>query len=273
MKKNEIIAIIAKIRNANALTKEEETTISAMSLQDWADLLNAGESVNDLADKAAKAETARIKEDKCASLLSMEREEMFREFIANPYYTGQRIVLDKKTSAWKVADIKKQLNFYDLNRAFQVKNAKETDENGKPIANKAVTIAEDAKFDIYLRMFLDNVAHAIADDVKTKAPELTDTKAAAKAEAGMDGYGLAKLEGQLRKVCAAILPESITPKMLKEDVRFIREAASSVKFSTIMVFNEKAMMNAIFMAIKVRSENGKYEMKSRAACHRAKKEG
>ncbi|MBN3028364.1 hypothetical protein JXX19_18355, partial [Ruthenibacterium lactatiformans] len=75
-------------------------------------------------------------------------------------------VMDKKTNAYKVADVKKQLNFYDLNRAFQLKHSKELDANGNPILNKAVTVANDDNFDLYLRMFLDNIAQSIADDIK-----------------------------------------------------------------------------------------------------------
>ena len=122
-------------------------------------------------------------------------------------------------NAYKVADVKKQLNFYDLNRAFQLKHSKELDANGTPILNKAVTVANDGKFDLYLRMFLDNIAQSIADDIKSESPALTDSQAQSKAEFGMEGIGITKMEEQLRKVCATICPESVLPKMLKEDVR------------------------------------------------------
>lgn len=271
--KKNIIAIIENIRAAKELSNEEKAQFDALTLQDWADLLNAGEKVTDLADNAAKEETRRIKTAKCAEFLTMDREAMFTAFIDDPFYMTKRIVLDKKTSAYKVADVKKQLNFYDLNRAFQLKNSKELDANGNPILNKAVTIANDSKFDLYLRMFLDNIAQSIADDIKIASPALTDLQAQKKAESGMNGIGLAKMEEQLRKVCAAICPESVLPKMLKEDVKFIKISAANVKYDAIQVFNEKTMMNAIFSAIKTRKEGGKYKMTSKAACHRAKKEG
>ena len=89
----------------------------------------------------------------------------------------------------------------------------------------------------------------------------------------MNGIGLAKMEEQLRKVCAAICPESVLPKMLKEDVKFIKISAANVKYDAIQVFNEKNMMNSIFAAIKTRKEGGKYKMTSKAVCHRVKKEG
>lgn len=271
--KKNIIAIIENIRAAKELSVEEKAQFDALTLQDWADLLNDGEKVTDLADKAAKNKTLQIKKEKCAEFLTMDREAMFTAFIDDPFYMTKRIVLDKKTSAYKVADVKKQLNFYDLNRAFQLKNSKELDANGNPILNKAVTIANDSKFDLYLRMFLDNIAQSIADDIKIVSPALTDLQAQKKAEYGMEGIGLAKMEEQLRKVCAAICPESVLPKMLKEDVKFIKISAANVKYDAIQVFNEKTMMNAIFSAIKTRKEGGKYKMTSKAACHRAKKEG
>ena len=270
--KKNIIAIIENIRAAKELSNEEKAQFDALTLQDWADLLNAGEKVTDLADNAAKEETRRIKTAKCAEFLTMDQEAMFTAFIDDPFYMTKRIVLDKKTSAYKVADVKKQLNFYDLNRAFQLKNSKELDANGNPILNKAVTIANDSKFDLYLRMFLDNIAQSIADDIKIVSPALTDLQAQKKAEYGMEGIGLAKMEEQLRKVWAAICPESVLPKMLKEDVKFIKISAANVKYDAIQVFNEKTMMNAIFSAIKTRKEGGKYKMTSKAACHRAKKE-
>ena len=169
--------------------------------------------------------------------------------------------------------MKKQLNFYDLNRAFQLKHSKELDTNGNPILNKAVTVANDDNFDLYLRMFLDNIAQSIADDIKIASPALTDLQAQSKAEFGMEGIGITKMEEQLRKVCATICPESVLPKMLKEDVRFIKRSASNTKYDTIQIFNEKSLMNLIFAAIKTRKEGGKYKMTSKAACHRVKKEG
>ena len=271
--KKNIIAIIENIRAAKELSVEEKVQFDALTLQDWADLLNDGEKVTDLADKAAKNKTLQIKKEKCAEFLAMDKEAMFTAFIDNPFFVSKRIVMDKKTNAYKVADVKKQLNFYDLNRAFQLKHSKELDANGNPILNKAVTVANDDKFDLYLRMFLDNIAQSIADDIKIASPALTDLQAQKKAESGMNGIGLAKMEEQLRKVCAAICPESVLPKMLKEDVKFIKISAANVKYDAIQVFNEKNMMNSIFAAIKTRKEGGKYKMTSKAVCHRAKKEG
>lgn len=226
-----------------------------------------------MADKAQRTKTLQIKKEKCAEFLAMDKEAMFTAFIDNPFFVSKRIVMDKKTNAYKVADVKKQLNFYDLNRAFQLKHSKELDANGNPILNKAVTVANDDNFDLYLRMFLDNIAQSIADDIKIASPALTDLQAQKKAESGMNGIGLAKMEEQLRKVCAAICPESVLPKMLKEDVKFIKISAANVKYDAIQVFNEKNMMNSIFAAIKTRKEGGKYKMTSKAVCHRAKKEG
>lgn len=169
--------------------------------------------------------------------------------------------------------MKKQLNFYDLNRAFQLKHSKELDANGTPILNKAVTVANDGKFDLYLRMFLDNIAQSIADDIKIASPALTDLQAQKKAESGMDGIGLAKWRNSCARFVPAICPESVLPKMLKEDVKFIKISAANVKYDAIQVFNEKNMVNSIFAAIKTRKEGGKYKMTSKAACHRVKKEG
>ena len=66
----------------------------------------------------------------------------------------------------------------------------------------------------------------------------------------MNGIGLAKMEEQLRKVCAAICPESVLPKMLKEDVKFIKISAANVKYDAIQVFNEKNMMNLFLQQSK-----------------------
>lgn len=175
--KKNIIAIIENIRAAKELSVEEKAQFDALTLQDWADLLNDGEKVTDLADKAAKNKTLQIKKEKCAEFLAMDKEAMFTAFIDNPFFVSKRIVMDKKTNAYKVADVKKQLNFYDLNRAFQLKHSKELDANGTPILNKAVTVANDGKFDLYLRMFLDNIAQSIADDIKSESPALTDSQA------------------------------------------------------------------------------------------------
>ena len=59
--KKNIIAIIENIRAAKELSVEEKAQFDALTLQDWADLLNDGEKVTDLADKAAKNKTLQIK--------------------------------------------------------------------------------------------------------------------------------------------------------------------------------------------------------------------
>ena len=47
--KKNIIAIIENIRAAKELSVEEKAQFDALTLQDWADLLNDGEKVTDLA--------------------------------------------------------------------------------------------------------------------------------------------------------------------------------------------------------------------------------
>ena len=146
MTKENIMSIISKIRNAKELTSEERKGYEEMSLQDWADLLNAGEKVQDLSDAAAKKETEKIKAAKCAEFLSMDKETMFTAFIENPFYMGKRIQLNKKTNAFAVVDVKRQLSFYDLERTYQVQNSKETNEKGEAMPNKTVTIAVNAHY-------------------------------------------------------------------------------------------------------------------------------
>ena len=58
--KKNIIAIIENIRAAKELSVEEKVQFDALTLQDWADLLNDGEKVTDLADKAAKNKTCLL---------------------------------------------------------------------------------------------------------------------------------------------------------------------------------------------------------------------
>lgn len=272
--KTETIAtIIAKINDAKELSSEEQATLDAMTLQDWCDALNAKVPCLSFADAAAKAATKAAKDGKAADLLKLDRDAMFASFISDPFYTGKVIRADKKTGAYVVADVKRQLNFFDLERAFQLSKSKETDANGKAIPDKTATLGVSKDWDILFNMFLDNLVKSMAADITAKAPSLTDPTFAAKAEKGMDGVGLAKLEAQLRKVVAAILGDEIAPKMLKQDVKFLREALTDVKFTDIRVKNEKAMMGALFMALKVRTEDGSYSIISRMKMHKAQKEG
>ena len=275
--KTETIAtIIAKINDAKELSLEEHATLDAMTLQDWCDALNAKVPCLAFADNAAKAATKAAKDGKAADLLKLlklEHDAMFASFIADPFYTGKVIRADKKTGAYVVADVKRQLNFFDLERAFQLSKSKETDANGKAIPDKTATLGASKDWDILFNMFLDNLVKSMAADVTTKAPSLTDPTFAAKEEKGMEGVGLAKLEAQLRKVVTAILGDEIAPKMLKQDVKFLRESLTDVKFTDIRVKNEKAMMGALFMALKVRTEDGSYSIISRMKMHKAQKEG
>lgn len=266
--------IVEKIDAAKELAVDEQAVFDSLTLQDWADALNAKVPCLSFADAAAKAATKAAKDGKAADLLKRDRDAMFAAFISDPFYTGKVIRADKKTGAYVVADVKRQLNFFDLERAFQLSKSKETDANGFAIPNKTATLGASKDWDILFNMFIDNLVKSMAADVTAKAPSLTDPTFAAKAEKDMEGYGLAKLEAQLRKVVAAILGDEISPKMLKQDVKFLREALTDVKFTDIRVKNEKAMMGALFMALKVRTtEDGNYSIISRMKMHKAKKEG
>ena len=101
--KKNIIAIIENIRAAKELSVEEKAQFDALTLQDWADLLNDGEKVTDLADKAAKNKTLQIKKEKCAEFLAMDKAVSYTHLSSNTApragtVTGNTRVIRKNVS-------------------------------------------------------------------------------------------------------------------------------------------------------------------------------
>lgn len=278
MKNENLNNAIHAAMSTSGATAEQTETLKAATLSDLVAALNEDATILPYVQQRAaeqKKEQIRKKAEQFAAEYAEDAIAMFKAFIADPFTTfsviSENTKKGEKSRSFELAERKYQVSFYQVERAFQLMKSKDTDESGNPLPNKSVTIAADPQFEIKLRMFLDNLAKNIAGDLGAKAPVLTDKQAEQKT-GDFAQNSRAALEKQLNAVVSAILPGEVCPKMIKADVKFLGLALTRVRYTRVTMANEKGLMNALFAALKVRTEKAAYDFQSKARCHRAKKD-
>lgn len=196
------------------------------------------------------------------------RAEMFKEFIANPNYTALVLSQDPKTGEYKTGDRKKEVSFSKLDRLYQLSKSTENDSEGKPIANKAVTLASDKKYDIMFNMLVDNIARFNAKEIEVTAPA-SSLESKTRAEYGFDGeVNITRLTAQLNKVVAAILPDDLPVELLKMHTKYMVMASTSYKARKIVGSKESILMSALFGALDNKINGTKLVFDSKAKIHK-----
>lgn len=278
-----VSAIVAFATNGDNsfadLTADEMAVVSGLTGEDLAEIRNADPRTGKYCEIRLKALRIKARNEKAAELLGMSRGPMFTEFIQNPAYTFPVLAVDKDTGKWVSRDSSRTLSFLELDKAFQLRESKETDSNGNPLPNKTVTLGSDSKWELFLGMFLDNLQlnNAQNNTLQALKPTATYCGEKAKAEYGFDGCGKEKLKAQLRALVAAIIPEELVPAMSKADVGYLLTAVSSVKEDSdhtgkVIVMTEKKLLQSVFVTVKTRTNNSNYATESKAAVYKTEKE-
>lgn len=257
--KNEIInatvEAIEKAKTAEELVSELNAKRATLTQPEIAPLTSA-------INEKLKAENGEAKTEYIKALLSTDKITMFNTFIDVPCYTVKRLTNDKDTGDFVLVDGKRQLNFAQLDSAYE----KENDGN---------TLANAKNYHRMVANFTHNIGVKIAGDLsedkdvkKVCIPVYQGEK---ETEVDFSKASITALETQLNAIVTTILPNEICAKMLRSDVRAICQAATQEKMLCFTLKNEIRILNSIFNAIRIRKNNEAYTLESKAKCHKESK--
>lgn len=270
-----------KFENTTNLPEESVLTLDQMveslntirTTGSGADIQKALDGIN----AACKAQTTENIQKRVDAILALEadRVAMFTDFINNPMAKTVRLKQDAKTGEYALTNGEKQISFMQLESAFQKRHGTKH-ADGSVEADTEKTLAQSKRYYAMLTYFVDNLMRNIAGDLSEQAKEVNvptlTTKQDKPADYDFSGSSLSALEGQLRAMVNTILPADMSVKMLKVDVKALKQAATTEKVMKFTMANESRMMNKIFAAIRIRMDDEAYELTSKAKAHKPAKE-
>lgn len=197
---------------------------------------------------------------------------MFIEYINNPFVKLVRVKENAKTKEHELTASKKQIPFSRLEAAYQAEGCPVL-ADGKIDSDLSKTLAQSKRYHAMLAYFVDNLTRNIAGDLsentkKVSVPKLTAGNDAERKEYDFSGNSINALETQLNAIVATILPENMTVKMMRTDVKALKQAATTEKFMQFSMSNEGRILNKIFSAIEIRMNNKAYTLTSKAKAHK-----
>lgn len=192
-------------------------------------------------------------------------ESMRENYLENRKVTRYAVKLNSESGELLVDDSQKMVNWFAIERAYQMHKSTSKDAKGNITPNKSVTIAADASYLCKLNAFIDNVAIAKVGEVG--ATFTSPMAVESKKKLGMVAHSLDALEKQLNMVVKAMFGES-APKMIRADVRYIQTAVAKASDCKITSASEKVFADAIVCAVIVRKAGKAYDFQSKAACHK-----
>lgn len=265
---------IAKAGKLNELTIPELVKF----LNDQKTVLTAEQSQNVTAtlNKAVENSNKAACDAKCAEFCAMERAEMWRSYAPNPYYAGVKITTDPKTMVLSTQDAKMLIKFKTLEKYYQTLNAVETNGNGEPMPNKAVSLCSDGRYEKLIMLFNGMLSEETATELNAaKMVRSTKVEETLK-DMGLDCFigpvNKGKRLAQLQAIWNAMLPEelSATCTALSCDVKYLKIAANRAKQGSVKGIGDKAMIDEIVVTISKglsfdgKARSSKYDFASKS---------
>ena len=266
---------IAKAGKLNELTITEMVKF----LNDQKTVLTAEQSQNVTAtlNKAVENNNKAACNNKCAEFCGMERSKMWRSYAPNPYYIGIKITTDPKSGALSTQDAKMLIKFKTLEKYYQTLHAVETNDNGEPMPNKAVTLCADGRYEKLIMLFNGMLSEETAKDLNaaklTRSTKVEETLKDMELDCFVGPVNKDKRLAQLRAIWKAMLPEELAANCtaLSCDVKYLKIAANRAKQGSVKGIGDKAMIDEIVVTIskglsfdgKVRSSKYDFASKSK----------
>ena len=242
---------------------------------------SANSALHDVSGKDLAAQQAAIITSS-ADAVKAVNEAFLKEYLADlmlkedphailmAYLSGYKcdrvsVKVDKKAGDLNVEESAKIANFLKVERAFQCHKSTQKDEKGNILPNKSVTIASNKNYDLMLAAFVDNVAIATSQEIKSQFD--SPMAVASKKALNMEKTSNTALIEQLNIVVTAIMGKD-APKMIAADLKYIKIAVSKAADCKVTMARETTYYNAIVEAIDVRKNNRAYTFQSKAACHK-----
>lgn len=244
------------------------TNTTTMSINEMIEALNAETDVathdkllatlNEVVKAENKATIASAVESFVKSA-EVAPTDFFRAFIADPFVNVKRVKKDNKSGEYSVVDTVRQISFSEVESAY-----------GN--AHKGQTLAQSKRYVGMIARFTHNLHANLCGELSEEGAKVTVRKYNGQAveEHDFNGTSIGKLQSQLNSIVSTILPEGMTIKMVKADVRALMRAHQTEKFMEFTTAAEKKVMNQIFGAMRTRMAGKAYVVHSKALCHKAK---
>jgi hypothetical protein len=130
---------------------------------------------------------------------------------------------NKKTGEVVLNQKNHMVNWYKLEKAYQLNQSTEKNEKGEPMPKKTATLADEKGYTVPLACFIDNMVLSKSESIGTKFD--TPFAAETKKRLGMDKHSKTALIEQLNIVCKAIAGKD-APKMIGCDVVFVNDVVT-----------------------------------------------
>lgn len=88
--------------------------------------------------------------------IEISRQTAFNELLGKPYYNTYGIKIEEN-GTFTITDNTRLFSFVNLEKGYQIFKSTENDKNGKPIANKSVTIFDALRFYGLMSVFVRNL--------------------------------------------------------------------------------------------------------------------
>ena len=251
-KASNINELILQISALNAIRSTAEPTEAEVS----EDLAKVNKAVADL--------NQHWREERINSLLSMERADMWRDFVEHRKVNTVSISLEKKTDRYihRISD-KGRISYEELNDAYVLAEVKRRELAGE-LVDEEITIARDNKFNRYASLFFSDAYRHFLDHNLGKSAcdgKAYNTVNRKGETVSVKVPSIKQLVADLDELVHYLLPEGFTNcegqelHMLKKDVRTLGTALSNATAEELKAKGDKFGMNWLMNCIRNRINN------------------
>lgn len=245
---------------------EQKTVLTAEQSQNVTATLN----------KAVENSNKAACDNKCAEFCAMERSEMWRSYAPNPYYMGIKITTDPKSGALSTQDAKMLIKFKALEKYYQTLNAVETNDNGEPKPNKAVSLCHDGHYEklvmLFNGMLSEETASELCADKLARSSKVEETLKDMGLDCFVGPVNKGKRLAQLQAIWNAMLPEELAANCtaLSCDIKYLKIAANRAKQGSVKGLGDKSMIDEIVVTISKglsfdgKARSSKYDFASKS---------
>ena len=251
-KATNINELILQISALNAIRSTAEPTEAEVS----ENLAKVNKAVADL--------NQYWREERINSLLSMERADMWRDFVEHRKVNTVSISLEKKTDRYihRISD-KGRISYEELNDAYVLAEVKRRELAGE-LVDEEITIARDNKFNRYASLFFSDAYRHFLDHNLGKSAcdgKAYNTVNRKGETVSVKVPSIKQLVADLDELVHDLLPEGFTNcegqelHMLKKDVRTLGTALSNATAEELKAKGDKFGVNWLMNCIRNRINN------------------
>lgn len=274
-----MLKVYADFENAKKLGKSDDFTVAELVnlLNDQSSVMTADQTknVNDALNARVEKDNKSACDSKCDELCKMERVDMWRSYAPNPYYMGTKIVVDKN-GVLGIQDAKMLIKFKALEKYYQILHSIESDPDGKPRPNPAVTLCADASYEKLVTLFNGMLAEETASELDvaklTRSKKMEQYLKDSKLDCFLGAINKGKRLAQLQAIWNVMLPKELAENCtaLSCDMKYLKIAANRAKQGSVKGIGDRAMVDEIIVTISKglsydgKARTSKYEFASKS---------